>query len=778
MKRQAFSIVLKIGEHTVASVELPVGADELFVGRSRDCALRTPAEERSVSGKHARLFWKGHRLFIEDLGSRCGTYRHGKVLHGPVRVEPGDFFVLGHVTLVVNEGTAGKNAALAGTPLENRLEFVNGNEAGRLVPLVPKGGVPGDFTIGLDPGCDLALHDPLVSRHHAAISVHADGSCWIRDTESRNGTLVNGEGLQGKERMLMDGDLVTVVYFDFRFLDRRVTHTRTHFWMQFVAVVCAVAVMAALYVLWATSRSSAADYMDLARRQAAADDFAAARIALDAARVARDAEKYRPQVEMLGVQLERWSRTYGQWEDVKARLRGDERGWARARAQVDHLNSGAMDIWAWNADSARTAKREAEFAARALRFYFDAREVLGDSSDGQPELQGGRIFARQTPVQDFVAKEMPGGPKTDWAAALKARLDGLLAEMAKVREGFAHVDACINRLDAVNPDFTRLAHDLEGVSEDKGANGTVRAYARKYAAPCRELAAAKAFVEAEFNDITALVFTNVLAQANRFRLPEKELCARHPRLSDHREKLGGHHRDAQRLAAAVGAMVAGLNEDVFATGSAAFGALRTMLDVKAFEQALAFDCLAAAPPSARRREPAGTYDRIVGIEFGYEALRSQPEPYDEACLRLVGFRPQVCIARDALGRIVAFVGYMDAQRPWMRKGRLGAYLEKCRGLLAARDRTVAALLRRTGTGREALVARLCAVLLAGDGQMAARRQLAEDFKAYRAALAKLCEAYLEAEAPERQIALRDRILKEGLPGDGAVQVKWAQRFVQ
>lgn len=776
--RKSVKIILKIGDRGVGEAELPVGSEPLLVGRSHECALRTPLDELSVSGRHARLFWKSGRLYIEDAGSRCGVVFHGKAIREAVRARAGDFFILGHVTLIISESSSSDVTAMAGRSTDNALEFVNGSEKGRQVPIVPAEGAPGDFTIGLDPACGLALGDPLVSRHHAVISVRDDGTCWIRDTGSRNGTQVNGTSLQDKERMLKDGDIVTIVCHDLRFLDRNVSHTRFHFWVKFVAVVSAVALMAALYVLWATSRSSAADYMRLARNHAASEDFASASVALDGATMARDAEKYRPQIEMLREQLDRWARACDQWNAVKSRLAGYERNWASARALVDQLDNAAMDIWAWNADSARTARQEAGFTARALRFYSDAVDVLSDTDGSQPEQQAERILAKLEPLRTFVANEVQQGPQADWFTQLKGRLSELVVEMDSVRAGFAQVDACIGRLDAENPDFISLTRDLDAVVGDMSANPTVRAYARKYVRPCRELAEAKAFVEAEFAAVTRMDFSSVLAGLSRLRLPAKELCARHARLSDHRGKLAGHHQDVERIATAVGAMVQGLDEGVFDKDSSCHEALRILLNPTACAKSIAFDCFAKAPPSARRRDPAGVYDRVIGIEYGYESLRHLPEDYDGACLRLIGFRPLVCDARAALERIVAFCDYMGQQRAWIRNGALGDYLAKCRLILVQRDHAVAEYLRLSGCGRRALVSRLCAVLLASDALTAERRRLAADFKAYQAEMAKLAEAYAETEIPANQIEIREQILSKGLPGDGTVQVRWAQKFIQ
>ena len=66
---------------------------------------------------------------------------------------------------------------------------------------------PGKTVIGRSASCDLVINDTSVSRRHAEVAV-ADGSCVVRDLDSRNGTYVNGE--QIAERVLRDGDRMMI----------------------------------------------------------------------------------------------------------------------------------------------------------------------------------------------------------------------------------------------------------------------------------------------------------------------------------------------------------------------------------------------------------------------------------------------------------------------------------------------------------------------------------------------------------------------------------------
>jgi hypothetical protein len=63
------------------------------------------------------------------------------------------------------------------------------------------------LTIGRDEGVGLTLDDTKASRHHAKV-VAIDGGFAIKDLDSTNGTLVNGDAV--KQVMLRHGDKVRI----------------------------------------------------------------------------------------------------------------------------------------------------------------------------------------------------------------------------------------------------------------------------------------------------------------------------------------------------------------------------------------------------------------------------------------------------------------------------------------------------------------------------------------------------------------------------------------
>jgi len=77
--------------------------------------------------------------------------------------------------------------------------------AGEAIVPLPPGGV---ITLGRAPSNDVVLHDERASRFHAEIR-SGDAGWIVRDLQSRNGTLVNGEGIAA-DQPLSAGDVVRI----------------------------------------------------------------------------------------------------------------------------------------------------------------------------------------------------------------------------------------------------------------------------------------------------------------------------------------------------------------------------------------------------------------------------------------------------------------------------------------------------------------------------------------------------------------------------------------
>jgi hypothetical protein len=74
----------------------------------------------------------------------------------------------------------------------------------------------GNIVIGRDPACHVSEPDPLLSRRHAEVLASVHGVS-IRDLNSRNGILVNGE--KTTEQVLLPGDVVQLGHLQLRYVE-------------------------------------------------------------------------------------------------------------------------------------------------------------------------------------------------------------------------------------------------------------------------------------------------------------------------------------------------------------------------------------------------------------------------------------------------------------------------------------------------------------------------------------------------------------------------------
>ena len=150
----------------------------ILLGRApgNDVVVKAP----SVSARHARVVVDEEGLWLEDLGSRNGTF----VGVPPRRVERERIDVGDTITL--------GNARLPSTALEDLLTRTTA-------------AAPGEGTIDLDDAAlvtfgrgasaDVSLNRPLASALHASVSVER-GRVFVRDLGSTHGTFVDGRRIE------------------------------------------------------------------------------------------------------------------------------------------------------------------------------------------------------------------------------------------------------------------------------------------------------------------------------------------------------------------------------------------------------------------------------------------------------------------------------------------------------------------------------------------------------------------------------------------------------
>jgi sigma-B regulation protein RsbU (phosphoserine phosphatase) len=89
--------------------EHELSGDSLVVGRAGGCDLALA--DPFLSRQHSRIFRVGERLFVEDLGSRNGTFVNGRLITGPTEISAGDSIQISGSTLTVGRhGRAAEGA--------------------------------------------------------------------------------------------------------------------------------------------------------------------------------------------------------------------------------------------------------------------------------------------------------------------------------------------------------------------------------------------------------------------------------------------------------------------------------------------------------------------------------------------------------------------------------------------------------------------------------------------------------------------------------------------
>ena len=181
--------------------------ETVTIGRDESCSLYLPLD--SVSRRHAAIgAGPDGRPTIQDLGSSNGTFVDDqRIGDTPCPLTLGQTVRIGDIEFRV--GLAAGGAPSSGDPARPsaqttiRLEQVRD---GRGITIsMERLSERGALTIGRDPGCRIVIDNGSISREHAELARLEDGRVMIRDLGSSNGTFVDGNRLNAREFVALDG---------------------------------------------------------------------------------------------------------------------------------------------------------------------------------------------------------------------------------------------------------------------------------------------------------------------------------------------------------------------------------------------------------------------------------------------------------------------------------------------------------------------------------------------------------------------------------------------
>jgi pSer/pThr/pTyr-binding forkhead associated (FHA) protein/S1-C subfamily serine protease len=194
--------LVESGSHRVTEArESPVR-----IGRESGCTIAFDGEAaRVVSGRHAEIRFENGAWVVADLGSRNGTLLNGRRLSAATPLKAGDVIRLGESGPTLQVAAIAEAGALEPTldehpavqtpekPAEVRAYGVTLLAAGTGKRFEARGT---RIRLGRGKECEVQAADTgntIVSRVHAELTVGPGGGLVVRDTESRNGTFLNGE---------------------------------------------------------------------------------------------------------------------------------------------------------------------------------------------------------------------------------------------------------------------------------------------------------------------------------------------------------------------------------------------------------------------------------------------------------------------------------------------------------------------------------------------------------------------------------------------------------
>jgi pSer/pThr/pTyr-binding forkhead associated (FHA) protein len=733
-------------------------AGELVIGRSHTCTWAVPETDTVISGRHASITRKGDAWVFADLDSKNGSFHLGKRI-ATRRLEPGDRITLGDCLLLVEDDAGAPGAGQRAPQILVR----SGPARGQKKPIqAPR------FTIGSDPSSSLVLIDDLVSRRHAEVMLKDDGSCWVRDLGSKNGTLVNGMLLRdGKERLLKDGDVMGIAHLEFEFQDGTERKTTRQALVRLGVMAATLLVLLAAYGAYTRMKPSAARYLEKARDLASREEFDAARRDLNAAMSARQRNTYELEIEEVRGQLDLWESTVKLWRQAQKSLAAEQ--WVDASRDLGTLQSRDKDAWGWSEQGVRD-RDQAALAKGALDAF-----LRGGASLKRDDVTVTELARDLEAVRGSIARLSEKPP--DYLAKLVASLETCGQGLESAIKEFGTLEQILVRLESGKIDIASVRADLEKLRGS--AQGALRRRIDVVHAPLSALAQSEGQIKQAIARVHTRDFPGALKSP--FELPPADLCALDPRLSAARAVLDKEWQNLQGRVAQLDALQSDISRRL--ADPACGRVLDDLAKPETLQKVLSVDTLASPIVKRSRTAPVGEFDRILGTEEFYQFLAALPGQVDPAMMASLPFRSGLSQAAELLGRLRKMKRVLtDPENQALLGGALAEDLARYEQTLAKVDPFVGQMIAKaaSGTGREALIAGGIAVYLTTSpvetnvGSVPLSTWVVNALKKNRDGLQKLSAGY-DVATPADQVKIREEILAAGLPGDPIVRKMWAAR---
>ena len=201
------AFTIKISNSPLPRLYLPeekriiaLGMFPFLIGRHKANHLKI--ESSSISSQHAKIYHKQDGYHIKDAGSTNGTRINGNRIESCI-IKDGDSIQLGRWNCVFLEQNINRENFC--------LQFLKGENKGKEIEILEK------VSIGRTADNEIVIPDSAVSSHHCTIT-WSDGSYWLEDLDSSNGTRIRGRRI--KKAPIQHGDEISVSIYPFLFYNK------------------------------------------------------------------------------------------------------------------------------------------------------------------------------------------------------------------------------------------------------------------------------------------------------------------------------------------------------------------------------------------------------------------------------------------------------------------------------------------------------------------------------------------------------------------------------
>ena len=215
------------GDSNVSGVMTINKPGRFLIGRSEEAQIRF-ANDNSCSRKAAFLDATESGLFLDPIAGASPSSVNGAVVSQRTELRSGDVIGMGNQRFRIAELSAASSAAPRPAPQPGQAPAMGGGEKTTIMTSADlasaaSGAGPSRIDIGetstmigrASQSGMVTLNHPAVSRVHAELR-RRDGTAFIRDRGSVNGTFVNGKRLSGATA-LKEGDTVSIGPYAFHY---------------------------------------------------------------------------------------------------------------------------------------------------------------------------------------------------------------------------------------------------------------------------------------------------------------------------------------------------------------------------------------------------------------------------------------------------------------------------------------------------------------------------------------------------------------------------------